>query len=175
MPGTTPVFLIPYPVTTDSPNVPVDIKALADRLEAIMNVATVGVQHTDSGTVTSTTFTADRTGTTNEAGIAFVAPPSGKVLVAIKAGLFNSNATPYNIASYEVRTGSSIGSGTVVVAADVGRGLQMYGTSETRYGATFLVTGLTAGSGYNAQLMYLTQSNTMTVDRPGILVTPCLA
>jgi len=173
--ATTPVFLFPYPGAGDEPNVPVDIKDAVERVEAVLNVGTVGVQHTDSGTVTSTTFTADRTGTSNEAGIAFVAPNSGKVIVHIKAGLFNSNATPYNVASYEVRTGAVVGSGTVVVAADTGRGLQTYGTTETRFGATFLVTGLTAGSSYNAQLMYLTQTNTMTVDRPGIIVEPCLA
>lgn len=172
---TTPVYAFPHPALSESPHGPLQVEALAVRVEAVMNVSTVGVQHTDLGTITSTSFTGDRTGTANEAGIAFVAPSSGKVKVHISCGLFNSGAGSFNVASYEVRSGAVIGSGTVVVAADVGRGLQMYGTSETRFGSEFLVEGLSAGASYNARMMYLTQSGTMSVDRPGIIVTPCLA
>lgn len=138
------------------------------------NAATVADQETDSGTVTSTTYTADRTGTANEAGLAFVAPTTGKVLVHMNAGMFNSSATPFNLVSFEVRTGATIGSGTVVTAASDTYALQKYGTSEFHYGATFQVSGLTAGSSYNAQLMYKTQSDTMTINRPGIVVDPVL-
>lgn len=138
------------------------------------SAASVSVQHSDAGTVTSTTYTADRTGTANEAGLAFVAPTTGKVHVHMNAGIFNSSAVPFNLASFEVRTGSTIGSGTVVFAASDAYALQHYGTGEDHHGATFEVAGLTAGSAYNIQLMYKTQSNTMTVDRPGIVVQPVL-
>ena len=36
MPNTTPTYLMPYPLLTDTPDVPRDVKALADRLEAYL-------------------------------------------------------------------------------------------------------------------------------------------
>lgn len=137
------------------------------------NAAQVADQETDSGTVTSATYTADRTGTANEAGVAFVAPTTGKVLVHINAGIFSSTGV-FCLVSFEVRNGSTIGSGTVVTAAADAYALQSYEVNEDHKGATFQVSGLTAGNNYNAQLMYRTQSGTLTIDRPDIIVQPVL-
>lgn len=87
-------------------------------------------------------------------GTTFTAPTSGRVLVSINAYLDNSDAAGQAFASYIIREGSSIGSGTTVVgAADEQSALQT-GQAQARKGVSELVSGLTAGDAYNVVMVH---------------------
>jgi hypothetical protein len=129
---------------------------------------------TDSGTVTSTTFTATRTGAGGEAGMSFVAPGTGAVVVFWHCGVSDSTAGTFTLVSIEVRTGGTVGSGTVVLAASDNITIQGNATSESSQGTWYPVTGLTAGSTYNVRLMYRVGSGTGTFNRPRVAAAPVL-
>lgn len=128
------------------------LNQLSTQIDALTAAtSTAGVTATDatSRTTTSTSYT----GTLSPAGlcgVSFVAPQSGKVEIHWAAELFND--TPPNNArvSPAVRTGSTVGSGTVVLAASDARAV--LATTVIRTGASMQVTGLTAGSTYNVSL-----------------------
>jgi len=99
---------------------------------------------------TSTTYVA----LTGGPSVVFVAPPSGAVWVHVKTAIASTVSGVINTASYEVRTGAVVGSGTVIQAATRENGILYGGTSTIDAGQTTLVTGLTPGSTYNIQMMY---------------------
>jgi hypothetical protein len=116
------------------------------------------VEATDQ-TVSSTTFAAG----SPACGLAFTAPASGNVWVGWYGFLTMaiSTASQKRVAlGWELRTGSTIGSGTVITAAedvtrvvsfassDIDAGLQMSA------GARYLVTGLTPDDPYNVRTMH---------------------
>lgn len=96
-------------------------------------------------------------------GVAFVAPPSGKVYVSFGGGL-GTNAVVVSVGSwmsFEVRNGNTVGSGTVFLAADDSRSTGPYRPFNTSVGTKYapasqrlLVTGLTAGADYNVRTMF---------------------
>jgi hypothetical protein len=129
---------------------------------------------TDSGTVTATAFTATRTGAGGEAGMSFVAPGSGIVVIHWHCGLSNATAGAFTLMSFEVRTGSTVGSGTVVQAAADTVTIQGNATTEASSGTWYPVTGLTPGSTYNVRPMYRVGSGTGTFNRPRIAASPAL-
>lgn len=121
-----------------------------------------------SDTSTSTSYTtADMT----PCGTAFVAPASGKVLVSISARLDNSGANSTYV-SFRVGTGTSVGAGTEVVAAADAQSLENFNTNQFMGGRSFLVTGLTAGSDYNVQLMHRVSAGTGTLENRQVSVEP---
>lgn len=109
-------------------------------------------------TSNSTTYTA---GTSH--GVAFTAPPSGKVIVSI-SGAVGTNAITINNGTwlaFEIRAGSTIGSGTVILAATDTKSTGPYRPFNSNAGikyvpaaARHLVTGLTPGSAYNARTAF---------------------
>jgi len=124
---------------------------------------------------TSTTYTDAVTGGTDEkCWRAFAAPPTGHVLLCYNATLFNSSSTGATFVTPIVRTGGTIGSGTVVLTAHDDRAIRVTGTGSMRYGATWLLTGLTPGEVYHAQLLHRVASGatTGTVDERTIIVVP---
>lgn len=134
----------------------------------------------NSGTVSgSITYTEARTGAASEAGIAFVAPPSGAVRIDWSCGISSSDTTKYALVSFVVRTGNTVGSGTTVQAASDNVVLQSWGSSsENSYAQFYYLSGLTAGGAYNLRLAYRIQSSTAqtgTFNRPKVLVEPVLA
>jgi hypothetical protein len=131
----------------------------------------VGLAPLDSGTITSTSFVATRTGGTNPTGVAFVVPDSGVVTIAWACGLLHSGAS-FTICSFEIRTGGTIGTGTVHTAATDSRAIQATGTNEVQAGRTSRITGLTPGNTFNVQLMYRTQAATATINRVEVEVMP---
>lgn len=136
-------------------------------------VVAIASQHdtqNTSGTTTSTSYTATLTGGTT-CGVAFIAPPSGLVLVHFSASLLNSGAN-FSIMSFEVRTGGSVGSGTVFLAADDSRIVGYVGTGQLDLGRTLPVSGLTAGSTYNARQMFRVTAGTGTFLRKNLTVSP---
>lgn len=67
-------------------------------------------EDTDFTAVTSVPFIAGSPG----CGMTFVAPPSGKVYITVSAYLQENTAGSYAFCGIEVRTGGTIGSGTVI-------------------------------------------------------------
>jgi hypothetical protein len=119
-------------------------------------VATGG--NTDTGSTTSTSFVTALTGATNNSwGVAFIAPPSGTVLVSVKAAASNATANDYALLDFQVRQGTTINSGTVVRATnDNTAGIIRSGTAglQATIVGSDVVTGLTPGSAYNVTLAY---------------------
>ncbi|HEV2784702.1 MAG TPA: hypothetical protein VGX25_35405 [Actinophytocola sp.] len=138
--------------------------------DKVVATATVSDTQTTVGTTTSTSFTATLTGGTT-CGVAFVAPPSGQVIVFNTAGMANSEAT-YTFTGFEVRTGGVVGSGTVFLAADDTRSLRVAEDNFIRYTVAHLVTGLTAGSTYNVRQMFRTNAGTLNVSEKHLIVQP---
>lgn len=115
---------------------------------------TLDEDSTDETGITSTSPTAD-----GLVGFTFVAPVSGKIYITVSAYAAMSNNTRQTYVGFEVREGSTIGSGTVVTAADTdhaiatSRAVTSGGPSEIQASRRHLVTGLTAGDTYNARTM----------------------
>lgn len=99
-------------------------------------------------------------------GVSFTAPPSGLVFVT-SSGRLDSNAESEAEAflTWEMRVGPTVGSGTVVVAADDSFALSVRGFADTSVGTErrAVVSGsrrevvpftLTPGSDYNVRLMH---------------------
>lgn len=124
-----------------------------------------------SGTTTSNSFTPTLTGGT-ACGVSFTAPTSGTVLVINTAQMSNSGANNTRC-SFFVRTGSSIGSGTTVLASADGRSNLHNGTSEEGHTRVHPVTGLTPGSVYNVQQEFKVSAGTGTFSQKNLIVIPC--
>lgn len=113
--------------------------------------------------VTATSFTVE----TNSASFTFVAPISGIVTITLEAFIDLETGDVANISriircSYEVREGSTIGSGAIVLAADNSRsaavrvrggGFGSVGTGANVY-SQYQLTGLTPNDTYNIQTMH---------------------
>jgi hypothetical protein len=121
-----------------------------------------------SDTSTSVTYT---TADMAVCGATFVAPQSGKVQVHVASRIDNSGASSCFV-SFEVREGTSIGSGIVFLAASDQRALEHFQANQIMGGATFLVTGLTAGNDYNVQIMHRVSAGTGTLENRSISIKP---
>lgn len=179
----TPVYSWPYPGTSDAPHGPNQLSALALAAEATVQAlaasvasllpASVSANVATNGNVTSTTFTTTRSAG-GIVGVAFVAPPSGKVSVEWSAGLRNTGANA-TLAGVRIGTGATLGAGTLVLAASDDRALMSVGTLEQQFGRTLQHSGLTAGATYNAVIEYRATVITGVVGRMEIIVTPKFA
>lgn len=90
-------------------------------------------------------------------GVVFQAPTSGTVLLIYGARLSLNSATAARVMlTAEVRAGSSIGSGTVVAAANDAWAIEIGPTASMRLGAgqSQPVSGLTPGTSYNVSLWH---------------------
>lgn len=133
----------------------------------------------DSGTVSSTSFVTARSGGTSPVGVSFVVPPSGKVVVSWGIGITNSATTNFGIVTFQIKTGSTVGSGTNLVTASDSRGVQhtpqSAGAAEQQAGRSELATGLNPGDTVNASLVFRVQAGTGTFNRASITMQPCIA
>jgi hypothetical protein len=137
------------------------------------------VEATTQSGITSTSFAAG----SPVCGLAFVAPPSGKVKMVVSGFIditLSANVQRRTELAWELREGSSIGSGTEVLAAAAARSVS------TAIGSTsglstqvvasneYLVEGLVGGASYNVRTMHRVNGTTCTgivVDRR-LLVDP---
>jgi hypothetical protein len=119
--------------------------------------ATDAVSDIDSTDETAFTDTAYALGGTT-VGQSFVAPTSGAVLVIWAARIQSNTAAVRGLSSAEVRTGGTIGSGTVVSAAGDQSALETGAADRLQASRHRLVTGLTAGSTYNVSLWHKVSS-----------------
>lgn len=137
----------------------------ASNVNSAQPVSLLGVP--SSGTANGTAFinslTAGGGGPTTGGvhGVAFIAPPSGVVLVMGRAVGGNETAGQYGILDFEVRTGAVVGGGGVVRAAGEGSAGGHQSATNGSLGTistSDLVTGLTPGAVYNALLTYRSSS-----------------
>lgn len=108
---------------------------------------------TDETNFNSTAFTLGAT----TVGLTFIAPTSGGVIVLWNARANLNSATGVRVVvSAEVRSGSTIGSGTVMAAAGDDQAVELGQAANTRVGAAShrVVTGLTPGAVYNVALWH---------------------
>lgn len=103
-------------------------------------------------TTTSTTYTSSLSGGSGASGI-FVAPPSGEVDVEVTANAEHSGASA-GCASFEIRTGSTVGAGTVVQSANDNTALLSGGGTGIRATVVTPISGLTPGATYNTRQMF---------------------
>jgi hypothetical protein len=133
---------------------------------------TVDDTQTASFTFNLTTFGIDAdSGTYVDCGTAFLAPTTGRVIVHFAASLDNDGANSTRIAPV-IREGSTVGSGTEIVAALNDNALLNVGTEERRYGASLLVEGLTPEASYNVRLEHRVSGGNGTIQNRQVIVTP---
>jgi hypothetical protein len=133
-----------------------------------------------SGTTGSTGFTNNLGGSPPYSGIhgvTFVAPPSGVVAVWAKVTAGNATAGQYTVIDFEIKTGSTIGSGTTVRSPNEGTaGVHQSATANSQGTLVSFdtVTNLTPGTVYNAAIVYHTtgSSTTSSINRRNIMVLP---
>jgi hypothetical protein len=130
----------------------------------------------DTGTTTNTSFITALSGGTASWGVAFVAPPSGRVTVTCKAAAFNDTANSYAVLDFQVRLGSTVNAGTIFrnVSEDTA-GVIRSGTANQQgtIVASDLISGLTPGVVYNVTLGYhAAVSGTAAFNRRQVIVLP---
>lgn len=124
-----------------------------------------------------TTYTNNAGGSTSPGifGVAFVAPPSGKVFVAGRALAGTTTVSAYSFLDFEIKTGATIGSGTIFRAVNDVTSSVFQSAVASQQGPlniTDLVTGLTPGAQYNACLVYRVSAGTGAFNRRHITVLP---
>lgn len=161
----TPIYGLPYPSLSDPPNGPAQFQALAEAVEAELDRiddTISGVPITQSSSVTATVFTASTTyvALAGDPGIAFTAPASGRVLISMGAALTGSAADTYSMMGFQIRNGAVVGSGSVFLAVNDNDVIANLGLSDLAASRVTLVSGLTATSSYNVQVLYKRLSGT---------------
>lgn len=115
---------------------------------------TVSQTQDTAAQTSSSSYTSTFTGGT-ACGFSFVVPSTGSVRVHNSATLFHSTTGTITL-GFEIRTGGTVGSGTVVVAAADQRALIQQSTVALAATKTTRVTGLTPGATLNIQEMWKT-------------------
>lgn len=142
--------------------------------EKLVATATAFNRNDTSGTTTSTSFTGSLT-TAGSCGVAFVAPPSGIVMLHSHVSGYPSANNLETKTAFWVGTGASVGSGTEFYAAgDNDQTMVQVTSSGVVYSSAgwAYVTGLTPGNTYNAQLRHRVNSGTGTWLYRKIAVVP---
>jgi hypothetical protein len=156
------------------------LAAIDAKVTAINALAPViSASTTDEAASSSTTFIPGA----SPVGVAFTAPASGAVLIPFSA-IFTSNiATHAAFVSIEVKTGGTVGSGTLAGGAAnsdraliCGRAVTAGGPALLQATRAVLYTGLTAGATYNVRILYCVDNaaNSTTVTYREVIVLPQL-
>lgn len=116
--------------------------------EKLVATAVVEARNTTTGTTNSTGYIVTLP-TAGTCGVAFVAPPSGKVTVHFHTAGFNSGAND-NKTAIRIGTSSVVGGGTEVYAATDNDMILFTGAATYGIGSFVPITGLTPGDVYNA-------------------------
>lgn len=127
--------------------------------------------YADGGSSTNTTSTSYGA-VTSGPSLIFVAPPSGRVRIDLSMYLRSSSAGVYSQGGFEVRTGSTPGSGTIIKAAIP---TIVNSTSNwMKLGGFGLVSGLTPDSMYSIRPLFSsnTSGTSVSASYSEIMVTP---
>jgi hypothetical protein len=187
---TTPIFAFPYPALTDAPNGAAQIQALAEAVETELNNTNADVTAVQTVTnlfatgvtvqnfqaalanFTGTSYTETFTTSNTPAAVAFVAPPSGKVLIHMRSWMDNNLTAGRTYLSFIIRNGGVIGSGTTFLAASDARAIHNMSAEDNEYGATFFVSSLVAGNSYNVRNAGRVTSGTGESQNRELIVQP---
>ncbi len=191
MPDTTPIYGLRFQELGDAPDGPglgedlaLDVEAELTRIDAaiaaINNLATVRDDEVaDEAAYSGAAWIPGAT----PCAVAFTAPPSGAVMVHLKACFLSSINDKAVWIDSEVKTGAILGSGAVVSGgtANNNDGLVLGGTVTSGVplkldaGTFKLITGLTPGNSYNARVMYATEvGGNITILYRQLVVVPVL-
>lgn len=109
-----------------------------------------------------------------DCGVTFAAPASGKVFVTVAGHMESNTAAESCYLSFEIRNGSTIGSGTVFFAAVTDYGIGVGGNAGARVCGSRrkLISGLTPGVSYNARTMHICTGGTFDLFARELLVEP---
>jgi hypothetical protein len=116
--------------------------------------------NTDGNTASTSYLT--NLATASFCGVAFVAPPSGKVTVLFATASYNPSANVDNKTAVQVAAGAVVGSGTVFYAASDNDMIltNVAANLATRQSSFMEVSGLTPGSTYNACMAHKVSAGT---------------
>lgn len=127
-------------------------------------------------TCTNTSFGVGTTGGTYaDCGVAFLAPTTGRVMILYAARLGNNTDGQSCHLTPVVRDGSTVGSGSTIVAASVENMIDIQAANASgngRAGAHLVVTGLTPGAAYNVRLEHSVTANTGNIQSRTVTVIP---
>jgi hypothetical protein len=101
-----------------------------------------------------------------------VAPASGSFVISIRGRVGASASNVYAALGYEVREGSTIGSGTVVIPFDTARSFINWSSNRITAGVTMMINGLTPGANYNIRMMMASQTGAGTFEEGAFILTP---
>lgn len=107
----------------------------------------------------------------NALGVPFTAPPSGKVLVTLNVNE-QGTGTAFTASSVSIRTGSSLGIGTLILSSAFSTGRVDYNGQGSRAGVVQPVSGLTPGQPYNAVMEHMASTGTGTFQWRALMVQP---
>lgn len=102
-------------------------------------------------------------------GTPFVAPSSGRLLLHFSGVTLNST-TADTLISPVVRSGGTVGSGSVILAGD--DNISVRSVSAARSGATHLMSGLVGGSTYNVRLEHRVTGGVGTFSSRAVIAQP---
>lgn len=189
MADSTPVYGLPYLELGDPPDLAAGTENLAVDVETELIRIDAAIAAINGLAPASASSTTDETGFTNTSfaagaspvGVAFTAPPSGSVLIHLSAILAQNINTQATFVSCEVKTGATIGSGTLAGGAansdrglTVGRAVNSGAVALLQAGRPVLYTGLTPGAIYNVRVMHCVDGGSGTVFFRELIVVPML-
>ncbi|HEX5120366.1 MAG TPA: hypothetical protein VFW65_34725 [Pseudonocardiaceae bacterium] len=147
-----------------------DLNDLADEGSATYEYANLSTTINNLAVIT---FTAMLDGSSNSCGVAFVAPPSGQVVIRWGANIVSGTTSSTVLTGTAVRQGATIGSGTIVDDVADADCFEVNSTTRVPGQRERQVDGLTAGNSYNARISWRNSgSTTSTANKPWISVTP---
>lgn len=152
------------------------------RRTSVFDVENVG-HGADSNTSTISSITSTTPAAGSPAcGDDFIAPPSGGVYVTISGRIQQNNNGAEILLGFELRTGSTVGSGTVTVstssvrALTAGRGVTAGGVDLMNASRRYRIQPgtLTAGAAYNVRTMHWVDGGSGQIEHREIIVEPVL-
>ena len=189
MSGTTANYALRYQDVGDSPNGAVGLTNLANDVDAALlaidaKIATLNSfvnasasSTTDDLSIVSTSFIAGA----SPVGVAFTAPPSGEALIHFTFQIQVNINGQAAFGSVQVKTGSTVGSGTLVAAAansdraiTVGKAVNASAPALVQATRTVRYNGLTPGASYNVQMLYCVDGGSGGVTYREVIVCPQL-
>lgn len=129
--------------------------------ERLVATQTASARNNTDGNTTSTGYIVSLT-TAGTCGVAFVAPPSGKVTVHFGTASYNPSANVDDKTAIRVGTSSTVGGGTEVYAATDNDMIltNVAANLATRHSGFAEITGLTPGNTYNACMAHRVSAGT---------------
>lgn len=141
-------------------------------ITALDTPPTVSDTETAAYTATNTSYGTGSTGGSYvDCGTAFTACTTGRAKIDW-GGQIDQSGADFAALSPVVRTGSTVGAGASILAADDARAVIMSNTDVMQMGKMYLLTGLTPGDSYNVRLEHRVGSGTGTFERRHVIVSP---